>query len=64
VAAFSCGVYIVAGPAGEGLSVPAAAAGGPFSLAVGMYRPDTLERLPVTGPDGPLPKGRILLSIP
>jgi 4-amino-4-deoxy-L-arabinose transferase-like glycosyltransferase len=45
------------------LSVPAAAAGGPFSLAVGMYRPDTLERLPVTGPAGPLPEGRILLEV-
>jgi hypothetical protein len=45
------------------LSVPAAAAGGPFSLAVGMYRPNTLERLPVTGPAGPLPEGRILLEV-
>ncbi len=45
------------------LSVPAAAAGGPFSLAVGMYRPDTMERLPVTGPAGPLPEGRILLEV-
>ncbi len=45
------------------LSVPAATAGGPFSLAVGMYRPDTLERLPVTGPAGPLPEGRILLEV-
>lgn len=42
------------------LPVPAS---GPFSLAVGMYRPDTLERLPVTGPAGPLPEGRILLEV-
>lgn len=45
------------------LTVPPSAAG-PFSLAVGMYRADTLERLPVTGPAGPLPEGRILLAIP
>ncbi len=30
-------------------------------LVVGMYRPDTLERLPTVGPDGPLPDGLILL---
>ncbi|MBC7228231.1 MAG: DUF2142 domain-containing protein [Thermoflexales bacterium] len=45
------------------LTLPASLPGGPFSLAVGMYRPDTLERLPVTGPDGPLPDGRVLLDI-
>ena len=45
------------------LRIPAPTSG-PFSLEVGMYRPDTLERLPVTGPDGPLPESRILLSIP
>ncbi|MGQ9467655.1 MAG: DUF2142 domain-containing protein [Anaerolineae bacterium] len=44
------------------LTVPASASG-PFALAVGMYRPDTLERLPVTGPAGPLPEGRILLEV-
>ncbi len=50
-------------PDEHGLSVPASAADGPFSLAVGMYRPDTLERLPVIGPAGPLPEGRVLLDI-
>ncbi|MGB9890733.1 MAG: glycosyltransferase family 39 protein, partial [Anaerolineae bacterium] len=45
------------------LSVPVSAVGGPFSLAVGMYRPDTLERLPVIGPAGSVPEGRILLDI-
>jgi hypothetical protein len=39
-----------------------AAAEGPFSLAVGMYRADTLERLPVVGPTGPLPNRQILLT--
>ncbi|MCX7855811.1 MAG: hypothetical protein N2556_07555, partial [Anaerolineae bacterium] len=45
------------------LALSASLSGGPFSLAVGMYRPDTLERLPVIGPEGPLPDGRILLGI-
>lgn len=36
---------------------------GPFSLAVGMYRADTMERLPVFSPSGPLPDGRILLTV-
>lgn len=36
---------------------------GPFSLAVGMYRADTLERLPVVGPTGAVPDGRILLEV-
>ncbi len=39
------------------------AAQGPFSLAVGMYRSDTLERLPVIGPSGPLLDGRILVTV-
>ncbi|MCX7681806.1 MAG: DUF2142 domain-containing protein [Anaerolineae bacterium] len=34
---------------------------GDAQLGVGMYRRVTLERLPVTGPDGPLPDGIILL---
>lgn len=50
-------------PDEHALALPASWVGGPFSLAVGMYRPDTLERLPVTGPEGPLPEGRILLDI-
>lgn len=45
------------------LAIPPSLPEGPFSLAVGMYRPDTLERLPVTGPAGPLPDGRILLDV-
>ncbi len=45
------------------LALPGPLLEGPFSLAVGMYRPDTLERLPVIGPEGALPEGRILLDI-
>ena len=37
--------------------------GGRFSLAVGMYRQETLERLPVVGPSGALPNGLVLLSV-
>ena len=44
------------------LVVPATAEG-PFSVAVGMYQADTLERLPVAGPSGPLPDGRIVLTV-
>ena len=43
------------------LTVPADAVG-PFRLRVGLYRPDTLERLPVSGPEGSLPDRAILLS--
>lgn len=35
---------------------------GPYYWSVGMYRPDTLERLPVTGPQGPVPDGAIPLG--
>jgi hypothetical protein len=35
---------------------------GPYSFLVGMYRTDSLERLPVTGPDGPLPSRAIPLG--
>ncbi len=45
------------------LDPPLLLAGNRFSLAVGMYRPDTLERLAVTGPAGPVSDGRILLPI-
>jgi 4-amino-4-deoxy-L-arabinose transferase-like glycosyltransferase len=45
------------------LALPPSLPDGPFSLAVGMYRPDSLERLPVTGPAGPVPEGRVLLDI-
>ncbi|MDW8068823.1 MAG: DUF2142 domain-containing protein [Anaerolineae bacterium] len=44
------------------LALPAILPDGPLALAVGMYGPDTLERLPVIGPNGRLPEGRILLS--
>ncbi len=50
-------------PDEHALALPGALPEGPFSLAVGMYRADTLERLPVTGPAGPLSEGRILLDI-
>jgi hypothetical protein len=35
---------------------------GPYRLLVGMYHPDTGERLPVSGPAGPVPDGAILLQ--
>jgi hypothetical protein len=46
------------------LDLPASLPAGRLHLAVGMYRPDTLERLPVVGPAGPLPDGLIPLVIP
>ncbi len=45
------------------LNVPALSAGSRVRLAVGMYRPDTLDRLPVLGPDGPVVNDLILLPI-
>jgi hypothetical protein len=35
---------------------------GPYYWWVGMYNPDTLDRLPVDGPEGPLPNGAIPLG--
>ncbi len=35
---------------------------GPYHWLVGMYHPDTLERLPVVGPEGPLLDGAISLG--
>jgi hypothetical protein len=35
---------------------------GPYYWLVGMYHPDTLERLPINGPEGPLPDGAIRLG--
>jgi len=45
------------------LEVPALPAGQRVRLAVGMYHPDTLERLPVLGPDGPVTDGLIALPL-
>lgn len=45
------------------LTLPPDAPHGDYRLSVGMYDPATLERLPVTGPDGnPLPEARIVLA--
>ncbi|MDW7992358.1 MAG: DUF2142 domain-containing protein [Anaerolineae bacterium] len=35
----------------------------PLSLAVGMYRPETMERLPVSGPGGQVSEGRVLIPL-
>ncbi|RME36171.1 MAG: hypothetical protein D6793_06215, partial [Thermoflexia bacterium] len=43
------------------LIVPPGAGKEPLYLAVGMYVPETMERLPVVGPEGPLPERRALL---
>ncbi len=47
------------------LAVPQLDAGLPsdIHLVTGMYQPDTLDRLPVLGPDGPLPNGLIPLPV-
>jgi hypothetical protein len=44
------------------LDLPSSLPAGRLHLAVGMYCPETLERLPVVGPAGPLPDG--LISLP
>jgi beta-glucosidase len=45
------------------LSLPADLAQGDYTLAVGLYDPDSLERWPVVGPDGrPEPDNRALLT--
>jgi hypothetical protein len=44
------------------LEVPELPAGHPV-LVTGMYRPDTLERLPIVGPDGPMPDDLIPLRL-
>jgi hypothetical protein len=46
------------------LDIPEVLPGGRFTLAVGMYRWETLERLPVTGPEGAFPERLILLPVP
>jgi len=45
------------------IEVPALADGTRVRLVVGVYRPDTLERLAVTGPDGRMPDDIISLSL-
>jgi hypothetical protein len=37
--------------------------GGRYTWLVGMYQPDTLERLPVVGPEGPVPDDAIPLGL-
>jgi hypothetical protein len=44
------------------LALPDERPPGPYRWVVGMYRPDTGERLPVTGPEGPLVDGTIPLG--
>ncbi len=46
------------------LAMPAFLPSGHLHLAVGMYRQETLERLPVVGPNGALPNGLVLLPVP
>ena len=43
------------------LTIPSLAGSQRVRLVAGMYRADTLERLPVLGPDGPLPEGLVPL---
>jgi len=45
------------------LQIPPLAAGQRTHLAAGMYLPATLERLPVTGPEGLLPDGLVPLRV-
>jgi hypothetical protein len=45
------------------LEIPTLPAGSRVRLAVGMYHPDTLERVPVLGPDGPALDSLILLPL-
>jgi 4-amino-4-deoxy-L-arabinose transferase-like glycosyltransferase len=45
------------------LQVPALSAGSRVRLVAGMYRPDTLERLPVLGPSGRMPNDLIPLPL-
>jgi hypothetical protein len=44
------------------VTLPPERSPGPYHWLVGMYHPDTLERLPVIGPEGPLPNGAIRLG--
>jgi hypothetical protein len=44
------------------VSLPDERPPGPYRWSVGMYHPETLERLPVTGPNGPLPDAAIPLG--
>ena len=43
------------------LEIPALSPGQQVHLRTGMYHPDTLERIPAHGPDGPIPTGLIPL---
>ena len=45
------------------LEVPPLPAGQRVRLVAGMYRSDTLERLPVVGLEGPVPDGLVPLSL-
>ncbi len=45
------------------LDVPALGAGSRIRLVAGMYSPDTMERLPVLGPDGRMPDDLIPLPL-
>ena len=45
------------------LEVPTLPAGSRVHLAVGMYLPDTLERLPALGPEGPVPDDLVPLAL-
>ena len=45
------------------LDLPAERPPGPYRLFVGMYQPETGERLPVIGPEGPVPNDALLLPI-
>lgn len=47
------------------LTLPADAPQGPYTLAMGMYDPETMARLPITDAAGcPLPDDRIMVSLP
>ncbi|HEY89662.1 MAG TPA: hypothetical protein G4N98_08030, partial [Thermoflexia bacterium] len=46
------------------LTIPTLAPGQELQLLIGLYQPETLERLPVSGPEGALPDGTIVLSLP
>ncbi len=45
------------------LDLPAERPPGPYRLFVGMYHPETGERLPVSGPEGRVPNDAIPLSV-
>jgi hypothetical protein len=51
-------------PDEHALQIPASAAGQPTRLLVGMYHPHTMNRLPVSGPDGLAKDNLIPLPMP